>query len=39
MVVRFFKGLFGLDSGTEVPEIPTPVPDVSPSGIIQAPKG
>jgi hypothetical protein len=38
-VVRFLKGLFGLDSGTEVPEIPTPVPDESPSGIIQAPKG
>jgi hypothetical protein len=38
-VIRFFKGLFGLDSGTEVPEIQTPVPNESPSGIIQAPKG
>jgi len=38
-VVRFFKGLFGLDSGTEVPEIENIVPEESPSGIITVPKG
>jgi len=38
-VVRFFKGLFGLDSGTEVPEIEPVIPEESPSGIITVPKG
>jgi hypothetical protein len=38
-VVRFFKGLFGLDSGTEVPEIEPVIPEDSPSGIITVPKG
>ena len=38
-VVRFFKGLLGLDSGTEVPEIEQVIPEESPSGIITVPKG
>jgi hypothetical protein len=38
-VARFFKGLFGLDSGTAVPEIPTPAPEKPLPGIIQVPKG
>lgn len=42
-VVRFFKGLLGLDSGTDVPVIEPATgfedPGVSPSKPIQAPKG
>lgn len=39
-VVRFFKGLFGLDSGAEVPEVvPVIPPEEMPSRVVPVPKG
>jgi hypothetical protein len=38
-VVRFFKGLFGLDSGPEVPEVMPVIPEDQPSGVKPVPKG
>jgi hypothetical protein len=38
-VVRFFRGLFGLDSGTDVPEIEPMIPEEGSSMSVPAPKG